>query len=208
MQIELGDFIDWQYIGNNKNESTYHKLEMFCVREKIKIPNSVKKCLCYKKIKYNYYIYNINKNIVKIIGSTCYKKFTAKHIINKRCLNCCNLHSNEKNDFCDICQEKVVELSISYDESYMIKKCMKKKMRFDRISNMWITLRKNQKINDKYGAYFFNIPYIEDSTLRYKIINRIKILGGIFSYKKKMWHCKISNKKLINKKLIKHFNNK
>lgn len=116
------DFKDWEYVGGVEDEShldclQYDELTIWepdCSRKfkerfdcKREFPEYKDRCGCGHKIKRNDYIYNKNTDEIKILGSTCIKKFIPKAL--KSCINCGTYHNNRKHSECNRCVSIIID---------------------------------------------------------------------------------------------------
>lgn len=110
------DFKDWEYVGGVENEShldsmDYTELQAWdsdCARKfkekfecKRDFPEYKNRCGCGHKIVRNDYIYNKKTDEIKILGSTCIKKFIPKAL--KSCIKCGTYHNNRTRSECNRC---------------------------------------------------------------------------------------------------------
>lgn len=69
-----------------------------------RLPNFSDTCFCtHHPIKYNYYIYNEEDDLIITVGSECVNKVGDSHRY-KRCDGCGEKHSNRLDNFCDDCR--------------------------------------------------------------------------------------------------------
>lgn len=95
----------WVFLGGESNKKSSHyntlKLNMEYYENLPPFPEHRYECECSHPIKKQEYVYNQEKNIIKVVGSCCINRFMDG--CNRRCPECKEPHKGRKNIICKKC---------------------------------------------------------------------------------------------------------